>query len=137
MSEENVAIVRTLFGAFFRRDVEVMEALMSPEVEWDSTRMAPLLPDLAGVHRGPEGTRSFWGGWLSSWQDLKFDYELRDAGDQVVALIRNQRQWGRASGIETEVPPYAWVYTLRDGRVVKGCFYPDHDAALEAVGLPE
>ena len=27
MWEENVAIIRTMFGAFFRRDVEVMEAL--------------------------------------------------------------------------------------------------------------
>ena len=57
--------------------------------------------------------------------------------DQVVALIRNQRQWGRHSGIETEIQPYAFVYTLRDGKVVRVCFYPDHESALEAVGLSE
>ena len=132
-----MAIIRTLFGAFFRRDVEVMEALMSPVVEWDSTRMAEALPELAGIHRGPEGTRAFWGGWLSSWQDLRFDYELRGANEQVVALISNQRQWGRHSGVETEFQPYSWLYTLRDGRVVKGCWYPDHESALEAAGLSD
>ena len=137
MSEETLAIIRTLFGAFFRRDVEVMEALMSPDVEWDATRIGMMLPELSGVHRGAEGTRAFWGEWLSSWRDLQFDYELRDRGDQVVALIRNQHQWGRQSGVETEFPPYAWLYTVRDGRVVKGCFYPDHESALAAAGLSE
>jgi ketosteroid isomerase-like protein len=135
MSEENVAIIRTLFGAFQRRDTEVMAALMSPEVEWDTAGLARLLPDLAGTYQGPEGTRAFWSAWLSSWQDLQFDYDLRDTGEKVVALIRNQRQWGRQSGIETEIPPYAWVYTLRDGRIVKGDFYADQESALEDLGL--
>ena len=134
MSEENVAIIRTLFGAFLRRDAEVMGALMSPEVEWDTRDIAPLLPDLAGIYRGAEGTRAFWSAWLSSWRDLQFDYELRDAGDEVVALIQNQRQWGHESGIETQIPPYAWVYTIRDGRVVKACFHSDQQTALEAAG---
>jgi ketosteroid isomerase-like protein len=137
MSEENVEIIETLFDAFFRRDVEKMEALMSPDIEWDGTRMAALIPDLAGVYHGVEGTRTFWGGWLRPWKDLEFDYELCDAGDDVVALIRNQRQWGHRSGIETEVPPYAWLYTVRAGKVVRGCFYPDQQDALEAAGLSE
>jgi ketosteroid isomerase-like protein len=137
MSQENVEIIRALFEAFFQRDVKRMESLMAPEVEWDATRFAGLIPDLAGIYRGTEGTRNFWGTWLSSWKDLKFDYELQDAGDDVVALIHNQRQWGRHSGIETEVLPYAWLYTVRGGRVVRACFYPDQPSALEAAGLSE
>jgi ketosteroid isomerase-like protein len=113
---------------------------MAPDVEWhvdpDEVNRIGMPPDLAGTYTGPEGTRAFWGGWLSSWQDLAFDFELRAAGDDVVvALIRNQRQWGRHSGVETALPPYAWVYTLRDGRVVRGQFAPDHESALEEVGL--
>jgi ketosteroid isomerase-like protein len=140
MSEENIAIVRTLIGAFFRRDGEVMEALMAPDVEWrveaEAAGQVGLPLDLAGTYKGAEGTRAFWRGWLSSWQDLTFDYELRASGDDVVlALIRNQRQWGRHSGVETEVPPYTWVYTLRDGRVVSGRFVPGHAPALEEFGL--
>lgn len=132
--EENLAIIRTLFGAFFRRDQEVMTALLSPDVEWDATRMV-MVPDLAGTYRGREGTTAFWGGWLRPWRDLRFDYELRANGDHVIALIRNQRQWGRHSGIESELPPYAWVYELRDGRIVRGAFYPGHEEGLRAVGL--
>lgn len=137
MSEENLAIVRTLMGAFRRRDNEVMRALMSPEVVWDATRFATLIPDLAGVYQGADGTRDFWSRWLSSWQDLRFDFELRGAGDTVVALISNQRQWGRTTGIETEVSPYAWLYRLREGRIVEGCFFEDQAEALEAAGVRE
>jgi ketosteroid isomerase-like protein len=135
MSAENVAIVRTLIGAFFRRDIEVMEVLQSPDVEWDATRMGGRLPGWEGIHRGPEETREFWRAWLSSWRDLQFDYEIRDAGERVVVLINNQRQWGRHSGIETEFPPYSWVYRLRDGRVIEGTFYPDQASALKDCGL--
>ncbi len=137
MSQENVAIVRVLFEAFIRRDVKAMEAFMAPEVEWDATRFAGVIPDLAGVYRGAEGTRRFWRTWLSSWKDLRFEYQLRDSGDHVVALVRNQRQWGRHSGIETEISPYGFLYTLRGGKVIRVCFYPDHQSALEAGGLRE
>jgi hypothetical protein len=44
MSEKTVALVRTLLEAFLRRDGEVMQALVSSEVEWDATRGAGLLP---------------------------------------------------------------------------------------------
>jgi ketosteroid isomerase-like protein len=137
MPEENLEVIRTLFDAFHRRDVKTMESLMDPDVEWDATRFVGLIPDLAGIYRGAEGTQTFWRTWLSSWKNLVFDYDLRDTGDDVVALIRNQRQWGRHSGIETEIPPYAWLYTIRGGRVIRACFYPDQESALEAAGLRE
>jgi hypothetical protein len=54
-----------------------------------------------------------------------------------VLLIRNQRQWGRHSGLVTEFPPYAFVFTLRAGEVVRVRWYPDQDSALEAAGLRE
>jgi ketosteroid isomerase-like protein len=136
MSKETVALVRTLLEAFLRRDGELMKALVSQDVEWDATRGVSLLPpEWVGVHRGAEEGEAFWRAWSSTWRELRFDYELRDAGDEVAGLVSNQRQWGRQSGVETEFPPYAWVYTVRDGRVVKGRFYPTHEEALQALGL--
>ncbi len=63
--------------------------------------------------------------------------DVLDAGDEVVALIRNQRQWGRRSGIVTEVPPYGLVFTIRGGKVVRWRAYSDQQSALEAAGLRE
>jgi hypothetical protein len=55
----------------------------------------------------------------------------------VVLLVRNQRQWGRHSGIATDIPSYGMVFTFGGGNVVRVCTYTDQHAALEAAGLSE
>jgi ketosteroid isomerase-like protein len=138
MSQENVEIVRTLLDGFAHRQHERAFELYDPEIEWDASRMVVGLPDAAGVYHGHEGVRAYWRNWLSAWSDLDFELQdVLDAGDEVVALIRNQRQWGRHSGIVTEVQPYGLVFTIRDGKVVRWRAYPDQDSALEAAGLRE
>jgi ketosteroid isomerase-like protein len=57
------------------------------------------------------------------------------AGDDVVLLIRNQHQWGRSSGIDSEMPPYGMVFTFRGGKVVRWRGFADQQSALEAAGL--
>ena len=114
MSQENVELVRDLLEAFRLRDHERAFDFYDPDIEWDSTRIAEFIPDLAGVYRGHEGVRTYWRRWLSAWKDLQFEVQdVRDGGDQVVALIRNQRQWGRHSDIATEIPTYGIVFTIR------------------------
>jgi hypothetical protein len=46
------------------------------------------------------GVREFWREWLAAWCDLRFDYELADAGDHVVILIGGQRIRGRFTDID-------------------------------------
>jgi ketosteroid isomerase-like protein len=140
MSEENVELVRRWMEAWNRGDVEGVEAsfdYLDPGIEWDASGLAEMLPDIARVYRGKEGVRSFWRNWLSAWRDLRFDFGVRGAGDEVILLVRNQRQWGRHSGIETQIPPYAWSYTFREGKIVRVRFFPNQAEALEAAGLSE
>ena len=74
--------------------------------------------------------------WLQAWADLEFEVDdVLDAGHDVVALIRNQRQWGRRSGIVTEMPPYGVVFTIRNGKVVRWRAFSDERSALKAAGL--
>lgn len=128
--------MREVLEAFRRRDHESAFELYDPEIEFDASRLIAMVPDIAGVYRGHEGVRTYWRRWLSAWKDLEFEVQdVQAAGDDVVALIRNQRQWGRHSGIATEMRPYAIVFTIRDGKIVRWCSYPDQDEALEAVGL--
>jgi ketosteroid isomerase-like protein len=97
-----------------------------------------VIPDLTGIYHGHDAIRGFWQRWLETWRDLRFEIEdIRDADDEVVLLIGNQRQWGRSTGIETDAPPYAWVFTFRGDRIVRAAFYPTHGEALEAAGLSE
>jgi ketosteroid isomerase-like protein len=144
VSEENVALVRATLEAYQNPDTMAMLAngeldlqLVDPNVEWDASRLTEMVPDLAGVYRGHDGVRAYWRRWFEAWSDLEFEFELRDAGDDVIALFRNQRQWGRHTGICTELPPYAQVFTLRDGKLVRWRTFPDEESALKAVGLNE
>src|SRR5215207_8988609 len=131
MSQENVELVRGLLEAFRRRDHDRAFDFYDPDLEWDATAGGDVNPELARVYRGHDGVRSYWREWLSAWKDLEFEIEdVRDGGDEIVALICNQRQWGRHSGVVTELPPYGLVFTFRDGKVVRWRFYPDQWSAL-------
>jgi ketosteroid isomerase-like protein len=137
MSEENVETVRDLLDAFARRDHERAFDFYDPDIEWDASQQG-FVVDVMDVYRGHDGVREYWRRWLSAWKDLEFEVEdILDSGDDVVALIRNQRQWGRHSAIETEVPSYGLVFSFRNGKVVRWCAYPNQESALEAAGLQE
>ena len=145
MSQENVEIVRAVLAA--NRDPAVVARAISgeldlgwvdPEIEWDASRLGEMIPDLAQVYRGRDGVRTYWRRWFDAWRDLEFEVQdVLDAGDDVVALISNQRQWGRHTGICTELPPYAQVFTVRGGMLVRWRTFPDQASALRAVGLEE
>jgi ketosteroid isomerase-like protein len=138
MSQENVEIVLELVEGFRRRQHERAFELYDPEIEWDASGFTEFIPDIAGVYHGHDGVRAFWRQWLSAWSDLHFEVQdVVDGGDDVVLLLHNQEQWGRHSGISIEMPPYAMVFTIRGGKVVRWRAYPDQQSALEAVGLPK
>jgi ketosteroid isomerase-like protein len=145
MSQENVEMVRaatetaqTPEGLATLASGDFDFALLDPEIEWDASALTDLVPDLAEIYWGHEGVRTYWRRWLEAWRDLEFEVQdILDAGDDVVVLIRNQRQWGRHTGIATEAPPFALVYTFRDGKVVRWCAFSQQDQALKAVGLAE
>ena len=139
MSQENVEIVRQLLEMFAKREHEDVFGFYAPDIEWDASNVRRVgIDDLAGVYRGHDGVRTYWRRWLQAWSDLEFEVQdVLDAGDDVVVLIRNQRQWGRRSGIAVEMPPYGLVFTVRDGKVVRWRNFTDQESALEAAGLSE
>jgi hypothetical protein len=140
MSQENVEIVRRIYDGFptiqegLRRGAVPIGPPFAEDVEWDASDIG--LPDLGdGQFRGREGIRRFWVAWLSPWDDVSMDYELRDAGDHVVGLID---QWMRARDDMTLASGrYAQVWTFKERQVVRWKMYRDEEAALEAVGLAE
>jgi ketosteroid isomerase-like protein len=143
MSGENAAFVRGILEAYRNRELmaqlvagELDLSWVDPGIEFDASRIGDLIPDIAEVYHGHEGVLTYWRRWFEAWDDLEFEIEdVRETGDEVVVLIRNQRQRGRSTGIWTDLPPYAQVFTMRDGRLVRWRTFPDQESALEAVGL--
>ena len=144
MSQENVELTRRALEDFRagKSEFDANGALvklagedhMHPDVEFDASES--LAPDLRGVFHGKDEVRRWWGEWLAAWETVEFEYELRDAGDSVVALL-DQRMRGRSTGIEVPRGKYAQVATYRDGLMVHWRFYRSQEQALEAVGLRE
>jgi ketosteroid isomerase-like protein len=130
-----VELMRAAFENFLAGKSEWGAELLDPDVEWDASEFEEI-PDITGVHRGPEAVRKFWRDWLGAWETVQFDYELVDAGDRVVALI-DQRMRGRSTGIEVPFGKYAHVYTFKEGLIVRWKAYRDDSEALKAVGLSE
>ena len=142
----NVKVIRAVSEALQNREALALLAsgdvdleLFDPEIEWDVSGVRDWMPsDLADVYWGHEGVLTYWRRWLESWRDLQYEIQdVRGVGDEVVVLVRNQRQWGRQSGILTELPPFGMVFTFRYGKVVRMRAFPNHESALKAVGLEE
>jgi ketosteroid isomerase-like protein len=132
MSQENVEAFKGAVEAANRRDIEALLAELDPDVEWHSA-----LTMLGGdaVYRGHEGVRKFL---REVWDvlDTEFKFpEVRDVGDQVVALGQ-ARGRGRGSGVPAETP-LGYVVDFRGGKAIRIRSYLDPEEALEAAGLRE
>lgn len=142
MSEENVELWRASIQDFRaghneldrERTLTKMAELWDPEIEWDATEAAA--PGIGGMYRGIEAVKGFWREWLAAWEIVEFEYELVDAGDQVILLL-DQRMRGRSTGIEVSFGEYAQVATFRNGLMVHWKHYLRQSEALEVAGLQQ
>ena len=129
-------MVRGIYDAVARRDVETPFVVYAEDIVWDisNARRAAVYPKR--VWHGHEGVRQFWRDGLSVFGKVDLDVEeLIDAGDQVLAVIR-EREVGRGSGVPVETSHLA-VWTLADGKVTRMQMFDDRPEALEAAGLSE
>jgi hypothetical protein len=145
ISEQNVERLRASIEAFLTGTAGTSESdregmltkiaeLWDPDIEMDSTENSIL--DISGVYRGKDAIKQVWREWLAAWENLRFEYELVDAGERVLMLF-DLRMRGRSTGIEMPFGKVAWVYTFKDGLIVHEKFYMSQAEALEAVGLSE
>lgn len=160
ISEQNVAIVRALFDAWNRGDLDALFrqagygidsgltppgselerfsdvlALIDPEVEVE--------PPLTGVtsggvtHHGHEGLLKvlveFWSQFDERRSELKEC--IPAGGDRVITTVLHHAR-GKLSGVEVEMWQHQ-VWTLRDGKVVRWQMFLNREETLEAVGLSE
>jgi ketosteroid isomerase-like protein len=134
MSEENVEILRNIFDAFNRGDLQAILDLLAPEFEF---RTSGLFMDTESVYRGREGYSEFWHTFRAAWENLTISVErIEDhLGEQVLVLgIFHGR--GHGSGVEV-TRESAWLTTLRDGLLAQMQTFASWTAALEAAGLSE
>ena len=132
MSQENLEIMREFYDRWGRGETEGWEEIFDPEVEWHTAREDPD----ADVHHGIPAVGRMFQRWSEAFEDMRgIPEEFIDVGDRVFVWQRTVGR-GAASGVEV-VWEGAYVWTLRDGKVVKVQIFFDRDEALEAAGLSE
>ncbi len=106
---------------------------LDPEVEFHED---PRFPE-AGVYRGIEAVREYWGRFTGSFDEFAFEPEdfVDLEGDKVLILLRLMTR-GKDSGATVETRP-GWIFTIRDRRTVRIDAFLDREEALEAAGLSE
>ena len=131
MAQENVEIVRAAIDAYNRGDVDAAFKDVIPDFEYDQTRAV-------GIDRGIfnlEQFQNLLATFTDSWESFTIGAdELIDAGENVVMPFTNVTR-GR-DGIEVQARGI-WVWTIRDGLIVRACLYQERQEALEAAGLSE
>lgn len=131
MSQENVELVRLLWEAFARSDVEAMQALSHPDVV---IAQPAEMPD-PRRYEGHAGVAESIADWPSQWEDFTLDVlEIVDASDEQVVLMTHQSGRGRGSGIELDFE-VAFVHTIHDGKFSHVQMFLERGQALQSVGL--
>ena len=129
MSEQNVLVVRGMWEAFLRNDLDAALSAFDPEVEWDGTN----LPD-GRLSRGLDAVVEHVTKWAEMWETWEVELEdvIDAGGDRVIAFIHER---GRTkAGLEAD-ERHSELYKVRDGKIAHRMGFSDADEALKVTGL--
>jgi hypothetical protein len=113
--QQNLDVVRSLYAAFGRGDLEAILAPLDPQVSW-RTPGAPDLPT-GGLRQGVAAVREFFGLLLTSFDIADFQpHDFLVAGDKVVVL-GTSREGPKGSGRLVDLR-WVHVFTFENGRIV-------------------
>lgn len=133
MSGESIEVVRRAIDAVNRRQIEEALGFIDPEAE---LRSAIVGGTEGNVYRGHDGFRRWFADSFESFEELRTELtEFRELDDRVIAFGHIHAR-GRGSGLELDSPT-GWVFTMRNGRVVKAEGFLSRAEALQAAGLSE
>jgi ketosteroid isomerase-like protein len=132
MSEENVEAVRRVFDLWAKGEFGAAALPLDEHVLYF---VPPDFPEF-GVFVGPDGFHEFTRRFLAPWARLSIEAECVVAIGDTVLVRCPQRNKGRVSGIEGEIP-YFMLFTFRGDKIVRMEAVMDERQALEAAGLSE
>ena len=123
--------------AYNRGDLDAVVIGYQPDLEYYPARNLVDAGLIEPCYRGPSGYRTYVATAAEVWgAETRFEpTELIDLGDRLVVLA-NAPMRAQLSGVPLTLE-FAYVTTLKDGRVIRQQEFHDHAQALEAVGLQD
>jgi ketosteroid isomerase-like protein len=138
MSQENLALVRSIYAAWERGDFSSAE-WAHPEIEFVTADGVE-----AGSWTGLVGMAEAWRDWLGLWEEYRVEVdEYRELDDERVLVLMLHCGRGKTSGLDVGQIGQAAkraganVLHVHDGRVTMITLYWDRERALADLGLSE
>jgi ketosteroid isomerase-like protein len=127
--EENLSIVLGTVDAYLRGDEEVWLATFAPDI------VATQFPDQLDSrdYIGLDGVREMMASWLGTWEEWSIAPLGSSAAGEHVFVNAVQRGRGKGSGVPIETT-LTFVFSLRDGLIVRWQMFHDEAEARAAVG---
>ena len=133
-SDRNLAVVREVFAAVERGDVEALVERVQPDVHWHPTGFLTATRD----YEGAEGVRR----WMEDLSDIgergisifTFPGEFQVLDDGRILVLGSGRVEREVSPIDQEL---GWIWELRDGKVARMTNYLSHADARSAAETPD
>jgi ketosteroid isomerase-like protein len=130
VSRPNVDVVRDWMRACVDGDLAAALEIADPAIEMNEA------PNMPGAHslRGHDALQRYFAGWERNWSDWKWhaDEVIDVPPDKVVVDARLSLR-GLRSTVWVE-RAWAYVFTVRDGKLVRQDAHEGRAQALEAAG---
>ena len=136
MSQENIDIVVRNLEAFNKTgEIDAAFANSDPGIEFEiSTALGRESADFR-VYRGIDEVKSAVGEILSAFEGARFEiHEVRERDDRVLAILELFFR-PKDSSAEISTGRFGYVYTLRDGKVVRVQDFTHPEDAWKEIGL--
>jgi ketosteroid isomerase-like protein len=132
--QEDVEVVLDQFAAVNERDFPRAMGHYAEDVELYVDPAAFLS---GGEFKGREAVGRWFADWLTTFEPgYRFEIEeAREVGDNVL-LVASHGGRGRSSGVEVESRT-AYIYGVRDGKVVSAALYGSREEALASLGTED
>lgn len=136
MSQSDVAVVREIYDAFNRGDIERVTELLHPDIEWVEPEGYPV-PEGRGTVIGRDAVLRVFERYPEHWESFgPTPEELYDAGDGVVFVVGRQEGRGLRTGREVS-SSFVNLWRVRDGQAVLHRSWSDTKLLGQAVGAED
>lgn len=132
MSQENLEIIKAGIEALNARDFQAIKPFFDDEVEWRPAVTGGGVVE-GTVYRGLTGMAKYFEEVDSGFDDMGFEVaHVEDLGSGRALFRGRVTARGTRSGVPIDVPIWA-LWTIRNGKVVRGAAFLSEREALEAV----
>jgi ketosteroid isomerase-like protein len=132
MSEQHASLVERLYDAFNRRDPEGIAAVCDEAMEFFPVVTAEAVGRDA-PYVGPAGLHDYLADAGRVWEELLITpNQIEERGSRL--LVRG-RVYARSRELGIRDMPVAWIWEVRDGRIVRGEVFPDPEHGVERFSI--